>query len=312
MSTTSGDLREREGEKYGGSPEGIRKHYDVGNEFWRLVLGPTMTYSCALFIDPDESLETAQNRKIDWHLNAAGVGQARSVLDVGCGWGSILQRTSRLSSIERNVGLTLSTAQVDYLRARDMPRTEVRLENWAAHEPAAPYDAIISVGALEHFAKEEETVEEKIGVYRDYFERCLRWLTPTGRMSLQTIAFGNMKRDDASEFMNREIFPDSDLPFLGDLHTALDGLFEIVAFRNDRLHYARTYDRWAANLRRHRDRAVALVGREQVARTERYFKLTSVGFRIGKQHLYRFALRPITTSWNISGADYWGTKSDLL
>ena len=312
MSTTSGDLREREGEKYGGSAEGIRKHYDVGNEFWQLVLGPTMTYSCALFIDPDESLETAQNRKMDWHLSAAGVGQARSVLDVGCGWGSILQRTSRLSSIERNVGLTLSSAQVEYLRARDMPRTEIRLENWAAHEPAASYDSIISVGALEHFAKVEETVDEKIGVYRDYFQRCLGWLKPTGRMSLQTIAFGNMKRDEASEFMNREIFPDSDLPFLGDLLAALEGLFEIVAFRNDRLHYARTYDRWAANLRRHRHRAVALVGEQQVARTERYFKLTSVGFRLGKQHLYRFALRPITKSWNISGADYWGTKSDLL
>jgi cyclopropane-fatty-acyl-phospholipid synthase len=131
-------------------------------------------------------------------------------------------------------------------------------------------------------------------------------------MSLQTIAFGNMKREEASDFMNREIFPDSDLPFHTDLITALDGLFEIVAFRNDRLHYARTYDRWAANLRRHRDRAVALVGEEQVARTERYFKLTSVGFRLGKQHLYRFALRPITKSWSISGADYWGTRSDLL
>lgn len=306
------DLRDREGEKYGGSAEGIRKHYDVGNEFWTLVLGPTMTYSSALFVDPGEPLDTAQNRKIDWHLSAAGVGQAKSVLDVGCGWGSILQRTARMPSIERTVGLTLSTAQAEYLRARDWPRVEVRLENWAVHEPTAPYDSIISVGALEHFAKAEETLEEKIGVYRDYFQRCLQWLKPTGRMSLQTIAFGNMKREEASEFMNREIFPDSDLPFFSDLCTALDGLFEIVQFRNDRLHYARTYDRWAANLRQHRDRAVALVGEEQVARTERYFKLTSTGFRLGKQHLYRFALRPITKSWSTSGADYWGTKSDLL
>jgi cyclopropane-fatty-acyl-phospholipid synthase len=305
-------LRDREGEKYGGSAEGIRKHYDVGNEFWPLVLGPTMTYSSALFVDPDEPLDTAQNRKIDWHLSAAGVGQAKSVLDVGCGWGSIVSRTARMPSIERTVGLTLSTAQAEYLRARDLPRVEVRVENWAVHQPIARYDSIISVGALEHFAKAEESVEEKIAVYRDYFQRCHGWLKPTGRMSLQTIAFGTMKRGEASDFMNHEIFPESDLPFLGDLHAALDGLFEIVAFRNDRLHYARTYDRWASNLRQHRDQAVALVGEEQVARTERYFKLTSIGFRLGKQHLYRFALRPISTSWSVSGADYWGTKSDLL
>jgi cyclopropane-fatty-acyl-phospholipid synthase len=312
MTDAAGTLRDREGDKYGGSAEGIRKHYDVSNEFWPLVLGPTMTYSSALFVDPEEHLDAAQHRKIDWHLGAAGVAQARSVLDVGCGWGSILQRTARMPHLERTVGLTLSTAQADYLRSRDFPRTEIRLENWAVHQPAQPYDSIISVGALEHFAKAEESLEEKIGVYRDYFQRCLQWLKPTGRMSLQTIAFGNMKRNEASDFMNREIFPDSDLPFLGDLHAALDGLFEIVAFRNDRLHYARTYDRWAANLRTHRDRCVALVGEDQVARTERYFKLTSVGFRLGKQHLYRFALRPITTSWSVSGADHWGTKSDLL
>jgi cyclopropane-fatty-acyl-phospholipid synthase len=312
MSTATPGLRDREGENYGGSAEGIRSHYDVGNEFWPLVLGPTMTYSSALFVDPDEPLDQAQNRKIDWHLSAAGVGQAKSVLDVGCGWGSIVSRTARMPSIERTVGLTLSTAQAEYLRARDLPRVEVRLENWAVHEPVAPYDSIISVGALEHFAKAEETVEEKIGVYRDYFQRCHRWLQPTGRMSLQTIAFGTMKREDASDFMNREIFPESDLPFFSDLTTALDGLFEIVEFRNDRLHYARTYDRWAKNLRQHRDRAVALVGEDQVARTERYFKLTSIGFRIGKQHLYRFALRPISNAWRVSGADYWGTKSDLL
>lgn len=308
---SSPSLRDREGESYGGSAEGIRKHYDVGNAFWALVLGPTMTYSSALFTSPDEPLEAAQYRKIDWHLRAAGAHQAKSVLDVGCGWGSILERTARIPSIERSVGITLSPAQVDYLRARDLPRVEVRLESWAAHEPAAPYDSIISVGALEHFAKPKETRDEKIEVYRDYFQRCRRFLAPGGRMSLQTIAFGAMKREEASEFMNEEIFPESDLPFFSDLYEAMDGLFEIVAFRNDRLHYARTYDRWAGNLRRNRDEAVALVGEAQVARTERYFKLTSIGFRLGKQHLYRFALRPISTSWSVSGADFWGASSDL-
>ncbi len=305
MSDAVSSLREREGEKYGGSAEGIRHHYDIGNDFWTLVLGPTMTYSSALFVDPDEPLDVAQNRKIDWHLEAAGVRSGKSVLDVGCGWGSILRRTARMPHLERSVGLTLSDKQVACLRGLDLNRTEVRLESWAVHEPTAPYDSIISVGALEHFAKATESPEEKIAVYRDYFTRCHRWLHPGGRMSLQTIAFGTMKREEASAFMNNDIFPESDLPCLSDLTTALDGLFEIVQYRNDRLHYARTYDRWAMNLRTHRDKCVALVGEAAVARTERYFKLTSMGFRLGKQYLMRFALRPITTSWATSGADQW-------
>jgi cyclopropane-fatty-acyl-phospholipid synthase len=176
------------------------------------------------------------------------------------------------------------------------------------HEPIAPYDSIISIGAFEHFAKPEETLEEKISVYVDFFTRCHKWLSPGGRMSLQTMAFGNMEREEASDFMNSDIFPESDLPFLQDIVTAVGGLFEITAVRNDRLHYARTYDRYAMNLRQNREHAVSLVGEEVVSRYERYFKLISMGFRMGKEHLLRFSLRPIRKSWSIMGADYWGAN----
>lgn len=309
---TEGDLREREGDKYGGSPDGIRSHYDIGNEFWPLVLGPTLTYSCALFHGPDDELDAAQHRKIDWHLAAAGVSQAKAALDIGCGWGSVLRRLSREMQVETIEGITLSQAQVDFLSAQDIPRARVQLCNWAEHEPAQPYDSIISIGAFEHFAKADETHAEKISVYRDFFERCRSWLSPRGRMSLQTIAFGNMKREDASSFMNDEIFPESDLPFLGDVVEAAQGIFEIVAHRNDRLDYARTYDRWASNLRHHRDEAVRLIGEDSVRRMERYFKLTSMGFRMGKQHLLRFALRPISSSWSVTGSEFWDSKAKSL
>jgi cyclopropane-fatty-acyl-phospholipid synthase len=301
----SSRLREREGEKYGGSPEGIRKHYDLDTAFWKLVLGPTLAYSSAMFTDPGEHLDAAQMRKIEWHLENAGAYSAKTVLDVGCGWGSVLRRLSQIQAVERSVGLTLSATQHAYLLAENMQGVDARLESWTTHSPAVPYDSIISIGAFEHFAKPEETPEEKISVYTDYFARCHRWLKPSGFMTLQTIAFGNMKREEASAFMNQEIFPDSDLPFLHEIVAALRGLFEIVAFRNDRLHYARTYDRWAANLREHRGQAVDLVGEEAVSRVERYFKLTSMGFRMGKQHLLRFALRPIIGSWSLTGADHW-------
>jgi len=299
-------LRDREGDKYGGSAEGIRHHYDIGNDFWRLMLGPSYTYSAALFSAPDDTLDEAQRRKIDWHLVSANVAQAASVLEVGCGWGTILRRLSETPTVKRVVGLTLSDAQADLLRGMALPKVEVRVENWAVHEPAERYDSIISIGAFEHFAKHDETPQEKLSVYRDFFERCHRWLNPEGGMSLQTIAYGNMRREDASDFMNTEIYPESDLPYLGEVVQAVDGLFEIVAVRNDRLDYARSYDGWAANLQRERPRAVAMVGEEQVRRFERFFKLGSVGFRMGKLHLLRFTLRPITTSWTVTGSERWG------
>jgi cyclopropane-fatty-acyl-phospholipid synthase len=305
MISTSQQLRDREGAKYGGSAEGIRQHYDIGNEFWPLVLDSHLSYSCAMFVSPQESLDTAQERKIDWHLDKSSVDRSRSVLDIGCGWGAVLRRLSALSTVERTVGLTLSEAQAEYVRGLNLSRVEVRVESWSVHEPTGPYDSIISIGAFEHFAKREETPEEKIAVYRDFFHRCHRWLSPSGRMSLQTMAFGNMKREEASEFMNKEIFPDSDLPLLMEIIAALDGLFEIVSMRNDRLDYALTYDRYAMNLSHNRRKAVELVGEESVRRMERYFKLISIGFRTGREHLYRFALRPIVKSWTMSASRSW-------
>jgi cyclopropane-fatty-acyl-phospholipid synthase len=294
-------LRHREEHKYGGSPEGIKHHYDIGNEFWRLMLGPSYTYSAALFTNPNDDLETAQLRKINWHLNSAKVQDAGSVLEVGCGWGTILTRLDRLSNVRRAVGLTLSQAQADYLNGLGLDKVEVRVENWATYEPKERFDSIISIGAFEHFAKPDETQAEKMVVYRDFFERCHRWLAPRGRLSLQTIAFGNMKRHEANEFMITEIYPESDLPYLADIVNAVDGLFEVVAVRNDRFDYARSYDEWLKNLRSRRAEAVRIAGEEQVQRFERFYKLGSVGFRMGKIHLLRFCLRPITSDWRATG-----------
>src|SRR5207247_2125376 len=116
----------------------------------------------------------------------------------------------------------------------------IRIENWANHQPTSFYDAIVSIGAFEHFVSPRNSRIEKIAIYRDFFERCRRWLAPGGRMTLQTIAYGNMRREDASDFINDTIFPDSDLPFLTEIIAAIDGIFEVITLRNDRFDYART------------------------------------------------------------------------
>lgn len=292
----------------GASAAAIRAHYDVGNGFYRLWLDETMTYSAAMWRDEQDtgSLADAQRRKIAWHLHHSGADQTDAVLDVGCGWGGILRaaaatRAEGAPRLAHGVGLTLSDAQADLARgaiAQDMPnfgspspRFDIRLESWVDHKPAEPYGAIVSIGAFEHFTKPEDEPAAKIAIYRDFFSRCRDWLRPDGRMTLQTIAYGDPNLDAAAIPFMRDIFPDSDLPRIRDVLTATDGLFEVERIRNDRVDYARTCDIWANNLRTHRAEAVALVGAEQTRRYERYLKFSGWGFWSNHLHLLRFRLK---------------------
>jgi cyclopropane-fatty-acyl-phospholipid synthase len=267
----------------------IEHHYDVGNEFYRLWLDPTLSYSCALR-ESGDTLEVAQQRKIRYHLDAVNAAHAKAVLDIGCGWGEILRQVSMTA--ERAVGLTLSREQAAYVRQQEFPGVEVRVENWMTYQPDTMFDAIISIGAFEHFATPQDGVEEKIAVYRDFFTHCRDWLNDDGRLSLQTIAYANMSRQDASSFMNQEIFPDADLPTLAEITAAADGVFEIQSVSNGRLDYAWTCQEWGKRLRARRAEATALVGSEAVARYERYLKLSAMGFRMGKICLLRLVLAP--------------------
>jgi len=274
----------------------IRHHYDVGNAFYRLWLDESLTYSCVLRENDTETLEQAQENKLRFHLDAIGADNATAVLDIGCGWGAILERLSARGI--RSVGLTLSDEQAAHIRARAYPGAEVRVGNWTDYEPATRFDGIISIGAFEHFATPADTTDEKIARYRHFFTRCRDWLTGTGTLSLQTIAYANMSRDAASSFMQREIFPDADLPTLAEITAAAEGIFELQKFHNGRLDYAWTCGEWAKRLRARRAEAITLAGPEVVERYERYLKMSALGFRMGKITLYRLVFRPYGKEWS--------------
>lgn len=174
----------------GASATAIQRHYDVGNAFYALWLDPTLTYSCALYEErEDDTLEAAQLRKLDYHVAQARAAGCRRVLEVGCGWGGLLRRLVDVHGVEHAVGLTLSRAQVEHVAAWRHPAIDVRLESWFDHRPAEPYDAVISIGALEHSARLGLTRRGKRRAHRAFFAALRDRVRPGGRISIQAIAF---------------------------------------------------------------------------------------------------------------------------
>ena len=279
----------------GAGSAAIRHHYDVGNDFWRIWLDSTMSYSCAMWEGPDDDLERAQRRKLDFHVDQARAAGAARVLDVGCGWGAMLMHLVGSHGVKHAVGLTLSDTQAEYLREITPDNVEVQVRNWSDYEPTEPFDAIISVGAFEHFARQGLSTEEQIEAYRRFFRSCRDWLKPGGRLSLQTIAYGDIPRDRPlrDRFIVDEVFPDSELPRLADIARAAEMELEIEKVRNDRGDYVKTLRAWFDRLRAQRAEAVAVSSEEVVARCERYLRTFAYSFELGAFTLLRLTMRRI-------------------
>jgi cyclopropane-fatty-acyl-phospholipid synthase len=232
----------------------VSHHYDVGNEFYRILLGPSMVYSCASFPTPDSSLEQAQEAKLEMVCRKLALRQGDRLLDVGCGWGSLaLHAASRYGA--RVVGVTLSAEQADLARDRvreaDLEgRVEIRLQDY--REVAdGPYDAIASVGMAEHVGLDQ---------LPRYASTLHGLLQPGGRLLHHAIARGPAAgplRPEPRSFLTRYVFPDGELQPLGTHVGVLEGAgFEVRHVEALREHYARTCRAWVANLERSWDEAV--------------------------------------------------------
>lgn len=283
---------------YGGaSSAAIQHHYDLSNAFFALWLDPSMTYSCAFWEGDTEPLEVAQVRKLDYLLDAAHLPSRARVLDVGCGWGSLARRAVERHGVEKVVGLTLSVAQ-----AKACPSLgdafEVRVENWVDHETAEQYDAVVSIGAFEHFARFGVPRSERVRSYRAFFERCHQLLKPKAYLSLQTISKGGNNRLSRQtvrdmRFVIDHVFPESELPWFAEILEASQGLFELMRARNDPDHYARTCHAWRDNLLRESDRAAREVGEATVRDYLRYLGSSAAAFDRGHLGLLRLSFMGI-------------------
>lgn len=272
----------------GASAAAIQHHYDVGNDFYALWLDPTRSYSCALWDGRDDTLLAAQERKLDYLTHAARAVGAARVLDVGCGWGGLIRRLVTRHGVAHATGLTLSDAQAAYVSGWADGHYDVRVENWAEHRPDRPYDAIISIGAFEHFADMGLTRAGRVAAYREFFARCRDWLPPGGRLALQTNVKGNNTRMNKQTvrdllFIIDRIFPESELPWCSEVLEASERLFDVVSVRNDPDDYARTCQEWLDRLTHNKVPATDLVGPDVVADYERYLAAAVDAFR--RRHL---------------------------
>ncbi|TXS55505.1 SAM-dependent methyltransferase [Streptomyces sp. t39] len=254
----------------------ISHHYDVGNDFYGLVLGPSMVYSCAYWDEGDGTLEDAQRDKLDLVCRKLGLKEGDRLLDVGCGWGSMAVHAAREYGA-RVTGITLSREQAAYARKRIADegltdRVEIRVQDFRdVHD--GPYDAVSSIGMAEHVGRVR---------YREYADQLLSLLVPGGRLLNHQIARRPEPDESAYEldaFIDRYVFPDGELSPLGRTVTALeDAGFEVRDVEAIREHYARTLRAWVANLESAWPRAVRLVspGRARVWRL--YMAASAVAF----------------------------------
>ena len=266
----------------------VSHHYNVGNEFYQLVLGPSMTYSCAYWSDPDGTLEDAQRAKHDLICRKLGLREGMRLLDIGCGWGGLVTHAAREYGVHA-VGITLANEQAEYARKQVSvagldERVDIRLQDWRDLDDP-PFDAIASVGMAEHLGAER---------WPQYASALHDLLVPGGRLLNHQIVRKPGQGRSGRTFIDAYVFPDGELLPVGDVVSAIEGGgLEVRDVENLREHYARTLRAWVANLEASWDRAVELAGAGRARVWRLYMTGSALGFDAGRIGITQvLAVRP--------------------
>jgi cyclopropane-fatty-acyl-phospholipid synthase len=266
----------------------VTHHYDLSNEFFRLVLGESMTYSCAIFSRGAQTLEEAQRAKLELVCTKLAVRAGERVLDVGCGWGSFALHAAGEHGAHVTA-ITLSEPQAALARERAATagladRIEIRIGDYR-DLAGEQFDAIASIGMVEHVGS------ANIDAYVRQLAAVLR---PGGRLLNHGIARLRYGDPEAGAFSERFVFPDAAPLHLSRVLAAIEaaGLEpkHVEGFRHD---YARTLREWARNLDKHVERAESLVGPERVRVWRLYLRAARRGFENGFTSIFQIvAHRP--------------------
>ena len=256
--------------------EAVRSHYDRSNEFFKLWLDPSMTYSCAYFERPEMTLEEAQYAKRKLALDKLNLEPGMTLLDIGCGWGSTMRHAVQEYDVNV-IGLTLSENQYAHDMAKfaemDSPRRkEVRIQGWEQFDE--PVDRIVSLGAFEHFA--DGAGDAGFERYDAFFKMCYNVMPDDGRMLLHTIIIPTP--EEAKElgitspmsllrfikFILTEIYPGGRLPRIPQVEESSSRAgFKIERYHRIGSNYVRTLNTWAEALEAHKEEAIELKGEKE-------------------------------------------------
>lgn len=234
----------------------IEVSYDVSNEFFNLWLDENMHYTSASFLDGNETLEQAQLKKCGILADYAEITPDSLVLDIGCGWGSNLEYLVRERGVKRAHGITLSTAQCDWIHAKGLDGLEAKVCDYALYEPEEKYDALVSIEMIDHLCSPAQANKGMaVELYRKYFMKLAEWVEPGACFGFQAILRNRIPRTrkDLKDlaFTADVIFPGGLNPRLEELTAAVNPRWEILEMRTQRECYGKTTAEWLRRMRMH-------------------------------------------------------------
>ena len=278
--------------------ETVRYHYDTGNEFFQTFLDERMVYSCAHFLDPAESLDTAQERKLDLICRKLDLSDGQRFLDVGCGWGGLVIHAAARYGV-RATGITLSPeqAQLARIRVKEMHLEDrVEILELDYRDVTGEFDAIASVGMFEHVGGTQLAT---------YFEMLRSILAPGGQLLNHGITNRNrdLKRRRSDSFVGRYVFPDGDLlPVEESIEVAERTGFELRDVEAMRMSYALTLRHWVDRLESNRDLAIEYSSEKTYRVWRAYMAGSAIAFEQGAIGLYQLLLSDPGRPWQYGRA----------
>lgn len=277
-------LARRPGKKVGSKGKeaaNIRHHYDLGNDFYKLWLDKSMTYSCAYFKKKSDTLERAQQQKVDHVLRKLYLKRGQTLLDIGSGWGELIIRAAKQYGVKAH-GITLSKEQLAKTKERIKKErlgklVSVELKHYDDLKPSKQYDRVVSVGMYEHVGQAN---------HDRYMAAVDAALKPGGLSLLHTIT-QNVRRP-MGPWIAKYIFPGGYIPALEEVVEKLPGHdFHALDVESLRRHYAMTLDEWYRRYERNVKTVTKMYGEEFVRMWRLYLRGSFAGFQWGNLDLHQ-------------------------